>query len=107
MATAVIALSTGTISTLSNNPVQADGTVLEGTMSTGGLAATTGNTAAKTGELDANQGVAWSAQGFEAINQVIGICAAAWSCAPRAAMDRIVRQIQAMQTASNGVPTGG
>jgi hypothetical protein len=106
MAIAVIS-RTNTITVPTTTPVQADGTVLEGKMSTGGLAASTANTSAGTGDLDANQGVAWTAQAFDSLNQTIGLFAADWSCAPRAAMDRLSRMLTAMATASNSVPTGG
>jgi hypothetical protein len=107
MATANIAVSTGTITTPTTVPRQADGTVLEGLMSTGGLTDSVANTAAGTGDLDANQGIAWSAQAFDALNQCIGLFGAAWGCAPRATMDRLSRMLTAMATASNQVPTGG
>lgn len=107
MALPNIGVTTGTITTPTTVPRQADGTVLEGTMSSGGLTATTANTSAGTGDLDAVQGIAWSAQGFDALNQFIGLCAAAWACAPMAALDRILRMGRAIQTGSNPQPTAG
>lgn len=106
MAIAVVS-RTNTITIPTTPPRQADGTVLEGTMTTGGLTDTVANTAAGTGDLDAKQGVEWSAQAFDTLNQVIGLFAADWSVAPRAVIDRLIRMLVAMQTQSNSVPTGG
>jgi hypothetical protein len=107
MAFPVLAVSSGTITTPTTVPVQADGTQIEGKMSTGGLTASTANTSAGTGDLDALQGLAWSAQAFDVVEQFIGLCAAAWLCGPNAAADRISRMLVARRTANVSVPTGG
>jgi len=102
MATVNIGVTTGTISAPRDLPTSADGTTFNNT-----LAPTSGNTAALSGDLDAVQGVAWSANSFEAMNQVVGIFANAWACAPRAAIDRMLRMLRDMQNAPNPLPTGG
>lgn len=102
MATVNIGVTTGTISAPLNLPTSADATTFNLT-----LADTTGTTAALTGDLDAVQGVAVSANSFEALNQVVGIFAAAWSCAPRAAMNRLQLMLAAMRGEPNPQPTGG
>ncbi len=102
MATVNIGVTTGTISAPSHPPTGADATALNTLLS-----ATTANTAALTGDLDAVQGVAWSVQSFEALNQVVGIFAAAWACDARTAAMRLRLMLAAYTGEPNPVPTGG